>query len=165
MKSTPKPAPPVKPAPKPETPKEPIPGPAVKSDAVKPEPPAPEQKKAEQKGKQATKPVPEIVSSEPVADKKPLPIRPPEPREIKPSKAETSIRPQTPSEAPRPAPAVSKKEFPRRPDLKIVKDVAVPPPSRVDKTGRVEAEKPKKKGGKPPVEVRWGKSWRRARRP
>ncbi|MBA4423929.1 MAG: hypothetical protein C0390_12665, partial [Syntrophus sp. (in: bacteria)] len=134
-----KPTPSVKPAPKPVTPKEPVPGRVVKSDAVKPEPAAPEQKKTDQEAEHETKPVPEIVSKTPVAEKKPLPVRPPEPREI------------------RPTPPVSKKELPRRPDLKIVKDVTVPPPpSRLDKTGRPEAEKPKKKGGKPPVEVLMG---------
>ncbi len=148
----PKPQPPVKPVPKPVTPKEPVPGPAVKSDAAKQEPSA-----ADQGAEPAAKPVPEIVSKEPAAEKKPLPVRPPEPREMTPPPAGTGIRLQKPSEAARPAPPVSKKEFPRRPDLKIVKDVSVPPPSRLDKTGRPgEAEKPKKKGGKPPVEVLMG---------
>jgi translation initiation factor IF-2 len=151
----PKPVPSVKPVPKPVTPKEPVPGPAVKIDAVKPEPSAPEQKKTEQKGEQETKPVPEILSKTPV-EQKPLPVRPPEQREIKPSTVDRVPRSQTPSEAPKPVPPVSKKELSRRPDLKIVKDVAVPPPSRLDKIGRVEAEKPKKKGGKPPVEVLMG---------
>ena len=122
-----KPSPYVKPLPKPVRPKEPVPGPAVKGDVVKPETPA--------------------------AEKKPLPVQPPEHRETRPPRAETGIKPQTPSEAPRPAP---RKDFPRRPDLKIVKDVAVPPPSRVDKIGRLEAEKPKRKGVKPPVEVLMG---------
>lgn len=148
-----KPTPSVKPVPKPVTPKEPVPGPAVKSDAVKPESPA-----ADQEAEYETKPVSEIVSKTPAAEKKPLPVRSPEPREIKPSPAGTGIRLLKPSEAPRPVPSVSKKELPRRPDLKIVRDVTVPPPSRLDKTGRSEAEKPKKKGGKPPVEVLMGEA-------
>ena len=149
----PKPTPAMKPAPKPGAAKAPVPRPAVKGDAAKPEPSA-----ADQGAEAGTKPAPEIVSKTPAAEKKPLPVRPPESREITPpSAAGTGIRSQKPSEALRPAPPVSKKEVPRRPDLKIVKDITVPPPSRLDKTGRpVEAEKPKKKGGKPPVEVLMG---------
>ena len=149
----PKPTPAMKPVPKPGAAKAPVPRPAVKGDAAKPEPSA-----ADQGAEAGTKPAPEIVSKTPAAEKKPLPVRPPESREITPpSAAGTGIRSQKPSEAPRPAPPVSKKEVPRRPDLKIVKDITVPPPSRLDKTGRpVEAEKPKKKGGKPPVEVLMG---------
>jgi translation initiation factor IF-2 len=134
-----KPSPYVKPLPKPAAPKEPVPGPAAK---LKAEP--------------ETKPLQELVSKAPAAEKKPLSVRPPEHRETKPPRTETGIKPQTPSEAYRPAPTVPRKDFPRRPDLKIVKDVAVPPPSRVDKIGRLEAEKPKKKGVKPPVEVLMG---------
>jgi translation initiation factor IF-2 len=147
----PKPAPSVKPVPKPVTPKEPVPGPTVKSEAAKPE-----RQAAEQKTDRETKPVPEIVLRTSAAEKKPLSVRPPEHGEIKPPPAETGIRVQAPSDVPRPAPSVSKKELPRRPDLKIVKDATVPPPSRLDKTGKSEAEKPKKKGGKPPVEVLMG---------
>jgi translation initiation factor IF-2 len=150
--ATAKPSPYLKPPlPKPAAPKEPAPGPAVKGDAVKPEAPA-----AEMKPELETKPTPEPVSKGPAAEKKPLPVHPPEHRETKPLRVEVGIKPQTPPEAPRPTPIVPKKDIPRRPDLKIVKDVSTPPASRVDKTGRVEVEKPKKKGVKPPVEVLMG---------
>jgi translation initiation factor IF-2 len=146
-----RPSPSVKPLPKPATPVEPVPGPAVKGDAVKPEAPT-----ARLKAEQEKKPVPEPVSKGPAAEKKPLSVQPTDHGETGPPRVETGIKPRTPSEAPRPAPTVPRKEVPRRPDLKIVKDVAVPPPSRLDKIGRVEAEKPKKKGVKPPVEVLMG---------
>ena len=151
--AAPKPVTPsMKPAAKPATQKEAAPGATAKIDAVKPESVA-----AEPKAEPETKPVPEIVSKAPGVEKKPFAVHPPVQREIKPSTVERGPRAQTPPEAPKPLPPVAKKEFPRRPDLKIVKDVtAVPPPSRVDKIGRVEAEKPKKKGGKPPVEVLMG---------
>ncbi|MHB9098222.1 MAG: translation initiation factor IF-2 [Syntrophales bacterium] len=111
--------------------------PAAKEEAVKPEVPTPERK------------------AEP--EKKPLPARPPEHREIKPPQAEGQRRPQASTEAPRPAtPPFPRKASAGRPDLKIVKDVEMP--SRADKTGRPEAEKPKKKGGKAPVEVLMGET-------
>ncbi|MBM4313104.1 MAG: translation initiation factor IF-2, partial [Deltaproteobacteria bacterium] len=147
-----KPSPYVKPPlPKPTAPREPVPGPTVKEKAVKPATPA-----AEIKPETETKPAPEPVAKGPAIEKKPLPIHPPEPRETKPLRVETGIKPRTPFEAPKPAPTVPKKELPQRPDLKIIKDLSAPPPSRVDKSGRVEAEKPKKKGVKPPVEVLMG---------
>jgi translation initiation factor IF-2 len=82
----------------------------------------------------------------------------PEHREIKPAQPETGMRPPTSNEATTPTPIVPKKEAPRRADLKIVKDVAAAPPpiSREDKTGRPDADKAKKKGVKPPVEVLMG---------
>ena len=136
---------------KPVTPKEPAPGPAMKGQALKPAAPAAEIKPAPE-----TKPAPEPVAKGPAAEKKPQPVPPPEDRETKPLRVEMGIKPRTPSEAPKPAPAVPKKEPPRRPDLKIIKDVSAPPPSRLDKIGKVEAEKPRKKGVKPPVEVLMG---------
>jgi len=146
-----KPLPHVKPPlPKPVAPKEPASGPTAKVDAAKPEATAAEAKSPE------TKPAPGLAAKGPAAEKKPLPAHPPEHRETKPFKAEMGIKPRPSPEAPRPAPTAPRKDFPRRPDLKIVKDLSAPPPSRVDKSGRAEAEKPKKKGVKPPVEVLMG---------
>jgi translation initiation factor IF-2 len=119
--------------------------PAVKGAAIKAEAPAEEP---------TTKPAPEAGQKAPVAEKKPLSVRPPEHRESIHPQVESERRPQTPPEAARPAPAFPRKESPGRPDLRIVKDVEMPPPA--DKTGRPEAEKPKKKGAKPPVEVLMG---------
>ncbi len=124
-------------------------GPAAKAAAVKSEASA-----AEPKAEPTKQPSPEAGPKAPVAEKKPLPVRPPEHREGKPLQGEGERRPQIPPEAARPTPPFARKEFPARPDLRIVKGVEMPPP--VDKAGRPEAEKPKKKGAKPPVEVLMG---------
>ena len=111
---------------------EPVPGEAFPTPEAMPVEPAAKT--------EAVKPGPETVSRAPGQERKPLSVQPPE--------------------APRPAPG-GRKEFPRRTDLKIVKDVgaAVPLPSRTEKSGRQpEAEKPRKKGGKPPVEVLMGEA-------
>ena len=123
--------------------------PAAKVETVKPETPA-----AERKAEPTKKPSTEAGPKAPVAEKKPLPVRPPEHREDKPSPVEGERKPQISAEAARPAPPLARKEYPARPDLKIVKGVEMPPP--MDKTGRPEAEKPRKKGAKPPVEVLMG---------
>lgn len=87
-------------------------------------------------------PAPETVSKAPEPERKPLSVQP--------------------AGSPSPVQA-GRKEFPRRAELKIVKDVgvgsAVPLPSRAEKSGRQpEAEKPRKKGAKPPVEVLMGET-------
>ncbi len=154
----PKPATPAEPAPQTAKPAGAMPQPtkptepAAKDDTAKPEMPA-----AERKAEPEKKPLPETVQKTPVLEKKPLPVRPPEHREIRPPQAEGQRRPPASPEAPRQAaPPPFRKAFPGRPDLKIVKDVEMP--SRADKTGRPEAEKPKKKGGKAPVEVLMGET-------
>ena len=127
--------------------------PSAKTATLKPEVPAIERNAESEK-----KPGPETVSKAPEQQRKPLSVQPPESREIKRPPLEQEKKPQMPPEAPRPMPG-GRKEFPRRADLKIVKDIggAVPLPSRMEKSGRQpEAEKPRKKGGKPPVEVLMG---------
>lgn len=129
--------------------------PTAKTATVKPEAPAIERKAESEK-----KPSPETVSKTPEQERKPLSVRPPESREMKRPSLEQEKKPQMPPEAPRPT-LGGRKEFPRRSDLKIVKDVggAAPLPSRAEKSGRQpEAEKPRKKGGKPPVEVLMGEA-------
>jgi translation initiation factor IF-2 len=115
---------------------------------------------AAQKPEKSAETVPRETKPEaPAAEKKPLPVTPTESRESRPTFTGREARPQTPAEAPRPAPTSTRKEIPRRSDLKITKDFKAPPPpppSREDKTGRIEAEKPKRKGVKPPVEVLMG---------
>ncbi|MHB8771444.1 MAG: translation initiation factor IF-2 [Syntrophales bacterium] len=105
--------------------------PAVKKEAAAPEAPGAEAK------------------AEPAAEKKPLPARPPEHREIKPA----GEREQRAPEAPRSAPP--RRESTARPDMKIVKEGELP---RGEKPGRVEPEKPRKKGVKAPVEVLMGET-------
>ena len=131
--------------------------PTAKSAAVNPEVSA-----IEPKAELEKKPDPEAVSkTPPEQERKPLSVRPPESREIRRPPLEQEKKPQTPQEAPRPT-AGGRKEFSHRPDMKIIKDIggAAPPPplpSRTEKSGRQpEAEKPRKKGGKPPVEVQMG---------
>ena len=131
--------------------------PTAKSAMVKPEAPA-----IEREAELEKKPGPETVSKAPEQERKPLSVRPAESREIKRPPLEQEKRPQMPPEAPGLMPG-GRKEFPRRADLKIVKDVggaaALPLPSRAEKSGRQpEAEKPRKKGGKPPVEVLMGEA-------
>jgi translation initiation factor IF-2 len=124
--------------------------PKAKSAMVKPEAPG-----MEKKEDPAKKPVSETQKI-PEPERKPLSVQTQTTREIKRSPLEQDRRPQTPPEAP-----VGRKEFPRRPDLKIVKDVggAVPLPPRTEKSGRQpEAEKPRMKGGKAPVEVLMGEA-------
>ena len=153
----PKPELPAEPASKPLPVKEPAAGPAAaapvpKTEAGKPEAPALDLK--EEPGKE---PVSEMVpKAPPEAERMPLPVRPPGTREIKPAQADKGGRPTAFPETPSAPPQPPRKEFARRPDLKIVKDVTVPP---VEKTGRPsEAEKPKRKGGKAPVEVLMGEA-------
>ena len=131
--------------------------PTAKTATVKPEAPAIERKAESEK-----KPGPETVSKAPEQERKPLSVRPAESREMKRPPLEQEKKPQVPPEAPGPMPG-GRKEFPRRADLKIVKDVGgvapLPLPSRAEKSGRQpEAEKPRKKGGKPPVEVLMGEA-------
>ena len=131
--------------------------PTAKTATVKPEARAIERKAESEK-----KPGPETVSKAPEQERKPLSVRPAESREMKRPPLEQEKKPQMPPEAPRPMPG-GRKEFPRRADLKIVKDVGgaapLPLPSRAEKSGRQpEAEKPRKKGGKPPVEVLMGEA-------
>ncbi|MBU4372090.1 MAG: translation initiation factor IF-2 [Proteobacteria bacterium] len=129
--------------------------PTAKTATLKPEAPAIERNAESEK-----KSGPETVSKAPEQQRKPLSVQPPESREIKRPPLEQEKKPQMPPEAPRPMPG-GRKEFPRRADLKIVKDIggAVPLPSRMEKSGRQpEAEKPRKKGGKPPVEVLMGEA-------
>lgn len=150
------PIPPQAPALKPVTGRAAMPvEPTAKTATLKPEAPAIERKAESEK-----KPGPETVSKAPEPQRKPLSVQPPESREIKRPPLEQEKKPQMPPEAPRPMPG-GRKEFPRRADLKIVKDIggAVPLPSRAEKSGRQpEAEKPRKKGAKPPVEVLMGEA-------
>lgn len=150
------PIPPQAPALKPVTGRAAMPvEPTAKTATLKPEAPAIERNAESEK-----KPGPETVSKAPEQQRKPLSVQPPESREIKRPPLEQEKKPQMPPEAPRPMPG-GRKEFPRRADLKIVKDVggAVPLPSRAEKSGRQpEAEKPRKKGAKPPVEVLMGEA-------
>ncbi len=130
-------------APKPATvPVEPESKPAM----VQPETPA-----AEKKEEPAIKPVSETQKI-PEPERKPLSVQTPSSREVKRPPAVQDRGPQAPPEG--------RKDFPRRPEMKIVKDIgAVPPPSRAEKSGRQpEAEKPRKKGVKPPVEVLMGET-------
>jgi translation initiation factor IF-2 len=149
------------PAPKPATPVEVVPqekkpvSPVAKTEAAKLE-------TAEQKAPE-TQPVPEAVQGAPAADKRAPSPRSPERLEIKSSQAEEAKRVQAPTEGFKPAaPVPPRREAPRRPELKITKDVAgaaPPQPPRTDKSGRpVEAERGKKKGGKAPVEVLMGET-------
>ena len=121
----------------------------------------------EQKSEPEKQPDIETVLKAPEQGRKPLSVRPPESREIKRPPSEQAKKPQTPSEAPGPMPG-GRKEMPRRAELKITKDTGgavLPPapqplPSRAEKSGRQPeaAEKPRKKGGKPPVEVQIGEA-------
>jgi translation initiation factor IF-2 len=131
--------------------------PTAKAAKVKPEAPVIDRKAESEK-----RPGPETVSKASELQRKPLSVRPAESREMKQPPLEQQKKPQMPPEAPGPMPG-GRKEFPRRADLKIVKDVGgaapLPLPSRTEKSGRQpEAEKPRKKGGKPPVEVLMGEA-------
>ncbi|MCX5837084.1 MAG: translation initiation factor IF-2 [Deltaproteobacteria bacterium] len=128
-------------------------GPAPKPAVAKPE--APE---VAQKEKPAKKPVPETIPKAPEPEKKPLSVQSPPALEIKRPSAEQGRTQQAPSEAPVPAPG-GRKEFPRRPDLKIVKDTGKGVPPRPEKPDRQpEADRSRKKGGKAPVEVLMGEA-------
>jgi translation initiation factor IF-2 len=158
--AVPRPVAPPEPPPKPVSAK----GPAPKRAAVPVEPKAkpavagPEAPAAEPKEKPAKKPVPETIQKAPEPERKPLPIQAPPSREIKGLFAEQERARQAPPEAPGPAPK-GKKEFPFRPDLKIVKDIGRGIPPRLEKPGRQpEAERPRKKGVKAPVEVLMGEA-------
>ena len=135
--------------------------PEAKPAIAKPEAPVAEQPAVGQKEEPPKKPVPETIQKAPEPERKPLSVQPPASRDIKRPSPEQERAPQTPPETPRPAPE-GRKEFPRRPDMRIVKDVgggAVPLPPRTEKSGRQpEAEKPRKKGGKAPVEVLMGEA-------
>ena len=78
--------------------------PAVKAEAAKPE--------AVEKKEAPPKPGAEAVSTAPAAEKKPLPVKPPEHREIRPAQAEGERRPQPHREGVRPSPPPLPKEFP-----------------------------------------------------
>ncbi|MCX5821840.1 MAG: translation initiation factor IF-2, partial [Deltaproteobacteria bacterium] len=163
-------APPV-PSRKPVTAGEPVSAPAAGEAAPKPaavpmEPEAkpaiakPEAPMVGQREESPKKPVPETIQKAPEPERKPLSVQPPASRDIKRPSPEQERPPQTPLETPRPA-AGGRKEFSRRPDMRIVKDVggAVPLPPRTEKSGRQpDAEKPRKKGGKAPVEVLMGEA-------
>jgi translation initiation factor IF-2 len=134
--------------------------PGAKPAIVKPEAPMAGQPVEERKEEPPKKPVPETIQKAPEPERKPLSVQPPGFRDIKRPSPDQGRSPQTPPETTRPAPE-GRKEFSRRPDMRIVKDVggAVPPPSRTEKSGRQpEAEKPRKKGGKAPVEVLMGEA-------
>ena len=152
------------PAKKPAAVKPRVPAPVAEETAPKPaavgpgEPEAkpatikPEMTAAEKKSEAAKKPGSETAEKIPEPEEKPQPESASAPREIK--------RPSEQERRPQPPPA-GRKEIPRRPELKIVKDVgaAVPLPPRTEKSGRQpEAEKPKAKGWKAPVEVLMGEA-------
>ncbi|MDD5099695.1 MAG: translation initiation factor IF-2 [Syntrophales bacterium] len=121
--------------------------PEAKPATIKPEMTAAEKKSEAQK-----KPGTETAEKIPEPAEKPLPESAPTPREIK--------RPSEQDRRPQPPPA-GRKEIPRRPELKIVKDIGAsgPLPPRTEKSGRQpEAEKPKMKGWKAPVEVLMGEA-------
>ena len=120
-------------------------------------PPVPPKKPAKAK---AVAPAPEAEKTmpKPVAEAGP---KIPEPEEKpKPGPVAAAGEAKRPAEQERrPHLPGGRKEVPRRPELKIIKDVgvAVPPPSRTEKAGRQpSAEKPKMKGWKAPVEVLMG---------
>lgn len=121
--------------------------PAAKGETLKPEAP---------KAEATKKPAPEAVSKSPVADEKPLPVRPPEHRKDKHPQLESEREPQILPEAARPALPVPRKEFPVRQDPKTAKSVEMPP--LMDKVGRPEADNPRKVGVKPPIEVLKGET-------
>ena len=150
----------------PEPPQKPVSkrGPALKPAAVPVEPEAktavarPEAPVVEQKEEPAKKPVPETIQEIPELERKSLSVQSPASREIKRPSAEQGRTQQAPPEAPISAPG-GRKEFPRRPDLKIVKDIGKGVPPRSEKPDRQpEAERPRKKGGKAPVEVLMGEA-------
>jgi translation initiation factor IF-2 len=126
-------------------------GPAAKVETVKPESPT-----AEPKAESTKNPAPEVSPKAQVAEKKPLPVRPPEHRKNEPPQIERERKPQILPEAAGPALPVPRKEFPIRPDPKIINGVEMLP--LMDKGGRPEAEKPRKMGIKPPVEVLTGET-------
>ena len=169
----PKPEPPREGVAKPLPAKEPVAGP-VAGEAV-PKPPTP-QETSQQEAKQAVpeakiaavkaeaaterkeepaqKPIPEMAPKKPAeAEKKPLPVRPPQTREIRPPTADKGGRPQAVPETPQ----APRREFARKPDLKITKEISLPPVEKPG-PGRPEAERPKRKGGKAPVEVLMGEA-------
>ncbi|MCE5262041.1 MAG: translation initiation factor IF-2 [Deltaproteobacteria bacterium] len=151
------PVPPTAPTAKPEAkPAAAEPEAAVSAKTTVAQPPAAGE--AERRAEPPKKPVSEVPQKAPEQERKPLTVQP-SPRDGR--RPEREPAPQTTPEAHRPAPE-GRKEFARRPDMRIVKDITapvVPPPSRTDKSGRpVEAEKPRKKGSKAPVEVLMGEA-------
>ncbi|MEW6332680.1 MAG: translation initiation factor IF-2 [Thermodesulfobacteriota bacterium] len=151
-------APPAGAPPSAKTPQQPAPpkadasAPAAKDDTAQPGAPA-----TDATAESQPRPTTETLPKTPVAEQRPHPTHPGERREPRFLKVETGIKPRTPSEAQQPAPAAPRRDAPRRPELKIVKDASTPPPPQVDKTGRpVEPDKSRKKGVKAPVEVLMG---------
>ncbi len=159
----PRPAVPVAPSQKPvvsarEREPEPKPAAVPVDSGAKTAAPVSEPPVAEQKEIPGKKPVSETIQKAPEPDRKPLLVQPPSLRETGRPSAEQARTYQRPPEAPRPAPR-GRKEFPRGPDLKIVKDAEKGVPPRPEKPGRQpEAERPRKKGGKAPVEVLMGEA-------
>ena len=168
-----------KPVAPPEPPRKPVPpvtavqAPAAEAAAppaaAEPEAPAkpavaqPAAGEAERGEEPPKKPVPEAVQKTPEQERKPLTVQPSSERfrDGRRPAPERESAPQVPPETARPAPG-GRKEFPRRPDMRITKDVMapVPLPPRTDKPGgrQPEAEKPRKKGAKAPVEVLMGEA-------
>ena len=146
-----RPVAPPEPSRKPVSAGKPVSAPAVGEAAPKPAavPVEPEAKTA------IAKPEAPMVKQPAAVGRKEEPPKKPVPETIQKA-PEPESSPQTPPETPRPAPG-GRKEFSRRPDMRIVKDVVVPP--RPEKPGRQpDAEKPRKKGGKAPVEILMGEA-------
>jgi translation initiation factor IF-2 len=160
--AAPRPAAPVQPVPKPPAPPSEPPAPAVKPAVsvpeVKPAPAQAEAPPAEPGEEPVKKPAPEPPAKAPEPERKPLIVQAPS-RDIRRPAPEPERSAQRPPEAPRPA-VGGRREAPRRPDMKIVKDAFPPPqPPRPDKTARPpEADRSRKKGVKAPVEVLMGEA-------
>lgn len=104
---------------------------------------------SEPKAGSIKKPVQTVRPKVPMAEKKPLPVRPPEHREGKLPQIEIERKPQTSSAAVRPVPSFPREKLSTGRDPKIVKGVEIASP--FDKACKPEAEKPMKEEGKPPV--------------
>jgi len=142
-----------------ELPARPAPRQEITPKPVMPAPPAPPEAPVEARpGAPEKKPAREAVPKAPEAERKSLPVRPPERREFKSARPEAERKRPAPTGAPKPSPAVPRREFPRRPevrpDLRVVKG---PVPPGAEKPVRAEEERPRKKG-KPPVEVLMGEA-------
>jgi translation initiation factor IF-2 len=160
---------PVKPSPvEPETkakPAEPVLEPGAAEAVAPPEAAGPPEVKAEpgetkeEPGKAA---VPESAEkpAPSEAERKPPIVRPGEGRVIRPPAAAGTT--PAASDAGRPVPPARPREAFRRPEMRIVKGAPAspqpPPPAPVDKGRPSEADRGKKKGGKPPVEVLMGET-------
>ncbi|MDA8124188.1 MAG: translation initiation factor IF-2 [Deltaproteobacteria bacterium] len=149
--------PPVKPAPV----KESAPGAGPAAVATKPEKPVSQEPKSEAPAgerMEAARPATTAETESKAGEKKPLPVTS---QDARPIITGRDARPQAPTETFRPSPTGPRRDIPRRPGLTITKDVKAPlppPASREDKTGRSDADKSKKKGVKPPVEVLMGEA-------